>query len=499
MKVQIYNQRFNDGLGFKTIARNLGISKNTVKSYVKEFEKNLDYYNTLSAKEYDAAFVNLFKKNKMDVSKRKSKLITNEIERFIKYCLKENKKKIDNGNRKMIMKNIDIYEKLVEDYSYSGSRTTVNNFIARTLDKTNETFIKRYFDAGEICEFDWGNVQLEINGEQINMKLAVFYLPYSKHRVCYLYEHENMEAFVDSHIRFINEMGCVPKTFVYDNMRVAVAIFTGKQEKKPTQTLIQMSVFYGFKFRFCNAYKGNEKGGVERSVEYLRRKVFSYNNQFGSIEDAKSFLKTKQYGLNAVNNEKFQIDINAMKKKEYDFVYGQIENFKVDKYSTISVKAQRYSVPDKYTLKIVKVKTTIDYVHIYYNNQHVATHNRLIGGPKWNLNIMHYTNVLKVKPGGINDSLAFKKMSTTLRILYEDYFEGEELEFIKTLELVKEYSLDDVHQTIDKLLKYSSTISYESINMCLNTTEQVVPLQRANNELIEATQKSINKYARLGD
>ena len=34
-------------------------------------------------------------------------------------------------------------------------------------------------------------------------------------------------------------------------------------------------MYYQFGFRFCNVRKGNEKGHVERSVEYIRRKAFA--------------------------------------------------------------------------------------------------------------------------------------------------------------------------------------------------------------------------------
>ena len=45
-------------------------------------------------------------------------------------------------------------------------------------------------------------------------------------------------------------------------MKVAVAKFVSKTEKVPTEDLLKLSIYYGFKYRFCNARKGNEKGHV---------------------------------------------------------------------------------------------------------------------------------------------------------------------------------------------------------------------------------------------
>ena len=67
---------------------------------------------------------------------------------------------------------------------------------------------------------------------------------------------------------------------VYDNMRVAVKSFVGG-DKKPTEALMKMSGFYCFEYRFCNVRAGWEKGHVERSVEYVRRKAFCLTDHFG--------------------------------------------------------------------------------------------------------------------------------------------------------------------------------------------------------------------------
>ncbi len=57
-------------------------------------------------------------------------------------------------------------------------------------------------------------------------------------------------------------------------MRVSVSKFVGTYETEPTRALLDLRGYYQFSHRFCNAYRGNEKGHVERSVEYIRRKTF---------------------------------------------------------------------------------------------------------------------------------------------------------------------------------------------------------------------------------
>lgn len=60
---------------------------------------------------------------------------------------------------------------------------------------------------------------------------------------------------LDAHVKFFNVVGGVHKTIVYDNMKVAVAKFVSRTEKEPTEELLKLSMYYGFKYRFCNAKK----------------------------------------------------------------------------------------------------------------------------------------------------------------------------------------------------------------------------------------------------
>ena len=97
---------------------------------------------------------------------------------------------------------------------------------------------------------------------------------------------------MESHVSFFEHIGGVYHQMVYDNMRVAVAKFIGKHEKEPTRALLQLKGHYQFGHRFCNAYSGNEKGHVERSVEYIRRKAFGFKSDFASFEQAGQYLET---------------------------------------------------------------------------------------------------------------------------------------------------------------------------------------------------------------
>ena len=54
--------------------------------------------------------------------------------------------------------------------------------------------------------------------------------------------------------------------------------------------MIGLSNYYEFKVKLCQPKKGNEKGHVERSVDFIRRKAFSAVCSFQSLEEASTHL-----------------------------------------------------------------------------------------------------------------------------------------------------------------------------------------------------------------
>ena len=65
-------------------------------------------------------------------------------------------------------------------------------------------------------------------------------------------------------------------------MRTVVKSFIGT-ERTITDSMTNLSNYYQFKIRLCEPRKANEKGHVERSVEFIRRKAFSSQYSFTSL------------------------------------------------------------------------------------------------------------------------------------------------------------------------------------------------------------------------
>jgi transposase len=368
--------------------------------------------------------------------------LTQEIQAQIDQLLILNHQKKSQGLRKQLLKKKDILAELHRQ-GFSIGYTTVCNYIhnKESPPSVKEAFIRQSYLPGDVCEFDWGEIKVYLGDSPVRLQLAVFTSAYSNYRYGFIYNRQDTLAFMESHVRFFETIEGVFHQLVYDNMRIAVAKFVGRHEKEPTVSLLQLRGHYGFTHRFCNAYRGNEKGHVERSVEYIRRKAFGMKDHFTDIKEAESWLfkaldklnSEKQSGtdktaLEMFMEEKAVLGILPPSKP----VYCEQIQLRVDKYATISYRTNRYSVPDHLVGKFVDVSIESHRLNVYYQNEQLACHKRSFAKHDWIIEITHYLSTFKRKPGALPGSVALAG-NTYLKTLYQEYFYGEPKNFIDLL------------------------------------------------------------------
>ena len=448
-KQEVIINSFRDGKSQRQIARDMQISRKTVKKYIQEHDALLQ----LAVCTETAQATNLSSKPtyNMAVPRLKFKL-TSEVQEVIDGLLNKNKEKLKQGLRKQMMKRIDIHEELLRQ-GFDVGYSTVCNYIRLTKNQQTikEAFIRQVYLPGDVCEFDWGEIKLIINGKRITLQLAVFTSAYSNYRYAFIYSRQDTLAFMETHTRFFQGIGGVYREMVYDNMRVAVAKFVGRHEKEPTAALLSLRGHYHFTHRFANCYRGNEKGHVERSVEYVRRKAFAPKDDFASIAQAQEWLNsilkkinaTTQQGKGKSADQLMVEEKEALRKHPASvMICSEQLQFRADKYSTISYHGNRYSVPDHLVGQFVDVSIRSREMHVYSQNKRVAIHNRSYKPHDWVIKIEHYLDSFKKKPGALAGSQALAS-NHYLRGLYIKFFQHEPREFIELLSYCRDQMVSE--------------------------------------------------------
>ena len=506
VKLEILRKYEFDGENKKTIARELEVSKNTVKKYIHEFEQAKAKLNTKEGILDKAELTEIMiDKPVYKARSKKQTALTDEVKQRIQEFVAENERKKSIGIRKQCMNVQSMFDALIED-GYKIGYSSVGRYVNSLTQKVNEAFIKQTYNYGEVCEFDWGEVKLEIGSVLKSYRMAVFTSAKGNYRYALLYPKEQMQHFLDAHVKFFEHTLGVYHTIVYDNMKVAVAKFVGPTEKLATEDLKKLSLYYGFNYRFCNVRSGNEKGHVEKSVEYIRQKAFSRNIKFDTEELAFNHLsqvlvnlnnEQKSYMDNQSPSDVLSLERSYLKPLMPNYDISKATELRVDKYSTIVVDTNRYSVPDLYVGKLVFVKIYTDKIICYYNKKEIATHNRRYGSGQWTMTTLHYRNTLLKKPGAIAGSLAFSQLDEQLKSIFTDYYKDAPKDFIHLIDLISEKGFDEVFKAINELKQKNIAINTDHIKVLVNNTTDyyTVKMDNVNTEIEKNCRNSLKIYS----
>ena len=464
---QIILLYFKEGLSQRKISQQLKISRKTVKARVAEYERFKSQSASGDPCAVSATTKYLTEGSAYNSSNRTKRKLTQEIADILEAFLQENEIKRLDGRKKQQLRKTDMHEQLVKA-GYCIGYTTISEYIRIRSSHTREAFVRQGYGEGSVCEFDWAEVKIMLEGKYRRYYLAVFTSAYSNYRYALLFQRQDSLAFKEAHICFFEHMGGVYHQMVYDNMRVAIAQFTGKTEKTPTEGLLQLSRWYQFQWRFCNTAKGNEKGHVERSVEYVRRKVFGFRDSFESFEEAHQYLQERIAELNArpaSGNQPSPAEKLDMERKGLYSHPGRMECFsaehlRVDKYATITFGTNRYSVPDHLVGTMVFVKIYSEWLWIYDTGGRMCEHKRCYERFSWRIDLNHYLNTLQRKPGAVAGSVALKQAPQWLKDMHSRYFVHDARAFIDLLQYCQLHTISDdqLIDCVDRLARQSPSL-----------------------------------------
>ena len=512
-KQEIIIQYFREGKSQRQISRDLSLNRKTVRKVIKRYQEleeqkaSVSSEDTRSCSALQSDIVSPPKYSTVNRGKRK---LNEEVRGLLDEFIALNAKKRSEGLSKQVMRKIDMHEAL-QDKGIDIGYTTVCNYVSNQLLKSKEAYIRQVHPPGLSCEFDWAESKLMIGGKRQKVYMAVFTSNYSNYRYAMLFMRQDSLAFMESQIRFFAHIGGVYQEMIYDNMRVAVAQFVGKHERKPTKALEQLSAWYHFRYRFCNIGKGNEKGHVERSVEVIRRKAFSSKDTFDDLQQAQRHLQASCEKLNQrVGQGQSESAVQKLAHERTllwvhpgEMECYQMQELHVDKYATCTYKTNHYSVPDHLIGKRVDVKIYAQKLVVYYDNKIIASHERSYELHRWYLKLEHYLQTLKRKPGALAGSLALQQVNQRVGKLYDAYFSSKPKAFIELLLYCQKHDIDigKLEQQVALLLRLSPhDISVEKLLALLGnkpSSEQEVSTQGAIEIQSQAQLKEIADFIHL--
>ena len=129
--------------------------------------------------------------------------------------------------------------------------------------------------VGEQAQVDWGTFGTVRIGHGVRTVSGfVMVLGYSRALFALFTLDQTLESFLRGHVAAFEALGGSARTLVYDNLRSAVLDRRGTAIQFHPR-LRELAGHYHFAPRPCTPARGNEKGKVERQIQYLRHAFFA--------------------------------------------------------------------------------------------------------------------------------------------------------------------------------------------------------------------------------
>jgi len=367
-----------------------------------------------------------------------------------------------------------IHNRLRQEHGFTGSESTVRRYVRgaklRLGVNAPQAFIPAEAQPVGEAEVDWGNCMAILAGRPTRLKLFCMRSKYSGKHFVRCYPCERQQSLFDAHVQAFSYFGGVFPVLIYDNLTTAVQrVFRGKK-RTLQETFERFRGYYSFTPRFCNPGQGHEKGGVEGLVGYGRR------NYMVPVPEAENLAELNDkllkdcvvYGDHRIAGKQGSVNERFEQEKEHllslprnPFSNLETVSVKVDKYATVNMDKNRYSVPTAYAGFKVKAFAYVDHVEIFYSSKKIAAHWRLYGNNKWSLDPLHYLDLISQRPQSFDTARPILSWRQSWPACLEELLDrfrkkqGETKgikEFISILLLYKDYDAAEIEVAVKKAL-----------------------------------------------
>ena len=485
---KIRRLRYRDGLSISEIARRLGLSRNTVKRWLKAEAGSEPKYRR--------------RPQPTKLSPYEGQLV-----RWLEADCRRAKRERRTA--------LALFGQL-KALGYPGSYTRVSEYIRRWRTEGGRAlkaaFVPLKFELGEAFQFDWSEESLVIGG--VHRKLQVAHIKLCASRAFFLaaYPSQSHEMLFDAHTRAFRVFEGIPRRGIYDNMKTAVdKVGVGKRRIVNTR-FAALAAHYLFDAAFCNVASGWEKGIVEKHVQDSRRRLWQEagERRFSDLGELNTWLEARCRALwselsypqtpHLTLADALVIERDALMPMVPAFD-GYVETVaSVSSTALVSIERNRYSVPCTYANRKVSVRLYAERIELHDEAGLLACHTRCFERGEVRYDWRHYIELVERKPGALRDGAPFKTLPEPLQRLRHALIRrpGGDRMMADVLACVPVHGLEAVEVACELILESGNTSAEHVLNVLsrLKATPQPVRLETAL-ELAELPRADAERYDRL--
>jgi transposase len=364
-----------DGEPIKVVARELGLSRNTVRKYVRSIvapqpkprrrERLLDPYQ-----------------DHIDELLRAHPHITSV--------------RIGQVFREKVNSEFRVDESTLRKYVADRRRHIV----------PREAFVRASYEPGDQAQLDFTPVRVVVAGAEQVVQLFVMRLSYSGRYFARASPRCDRPALFAGILGAVTAFGGLPKEAVFDNASTAVTRVLRGRRREQNPAFREFCGALALEMQFAAPARGNEKGGVESVNRYLQNNFFTPTPEFASIADCNTELAVAcERDAQRVHRE-YREPIATRFERERQVLRSLpdplprpclVQYARVNKFAEVTYQTNRYSVPARYAFRDAILEVYDDRVRVVVENVAVAEHRRADGRNESVLDPRHYLELLQHK------------------------------------------------------------------------------------------------------
>lgn len=369
-----------------------------------------------------------------------------------------------------------IFERLRDEYGYSGGITIVKDYLQAQRLRQQEMFVPLSHPPGD-AQVDFGEADVMLAGTLVRVHYFVLALPHSDDAFVMAFPAETTEAFCEGHNQAFAYFGGVPRHIVYDNSAIAVARILGDGKRQRTRSFTELQSHYLFTERFARLRKGNDKGKVEGLIGYTRRHFFVPLPRVSSFDDLNRLLRQRCQQRRGQQLRGHEESIGQRLRRDQEAFlplpaapYEACETIatRVSSLSLVRYRTNDYSVPTAYGHRDVVVKGYVNQVVIGCGSEVIARHVRSYEREDFIYDPLHYLALLEQKSNALEQAAPLQswelpaEFRQLCRLLEVRLGHKGKREYIQVLRLLECFPQSIVEQAVKEALRLQA-ISFDGV------------------------------------
>ena len=488
---KVRRMKMRDGLTHSEIARRTGLSRNTVKKWLKAGGDVEPKYRR----------------------KGKDTLLT-PFETTLVSALKA-----DAHRPREHRRTARALLTQLQAQGYRGGYTTLTNFIrdwrAQSGKDVTRAFVPLSFEFGEAFQFDWSEEGIVVGGVYYQAQAAHLKLCASRAFWLVAYPSQGHEMLFDAHTRSFAALGGVARRGIYDNMKTAVDKVGAGKKRAVNARFEAMTGHYLFEPEFCNVASGWEKGIVEKNVRDRRISIWhkATKQRWPNMQALNTWLEGECRAAWAELNhpewptlkvaDVLQDEQQRLMPNPRPFD-GYIEVLaRVSSTALVHLQRNRYSVPTEHAHEVVSLRLYPERIDVVAENARIASHARSFERSQTFYDWRHYVSLIERKPGALRNGAPFETLPEALKKLQGILLrrEGGDRVMAQVLAAVPVHGLDAVLVAAELALEAGKPSGEHVLNVLarLKAPSEPASLEAASTPLKLAVEPlaNVQRYDRL--